>query len=427
MLEKLFARRTFGVKLGLETELALLDALGNPHESLAVVHVAGTNGKGSVCAMLESVCRVAGLVTGLYTSPHLVRFNERFRVGGRAIPDDMLVPLLARVEEACDRVTTETGNEPTFFEAATAIAFCHFRDAETDVAMIETGLGGRLDATNVVTPLLSIITRIATDHTRHLGESLEAIASEKCGIIKSGRPVVCGRQVAEAKSAIVAASEVMDNPCIYAEDTVSVSVKAESWEGQKCTLESAECSYGTVNLPLLGRHQMENVATATCAAEQLAAVGLPLSAPAVLKQGLECVSWPGRCQLLKQDPVVLLDGAHNPSAMQQLGQVLKSLAGKSQIGLVCGFCDDKDVSGCLDCLPQSIAKAWTVPVRSERSMDAQALCSIIEAHGVSCSATSLSESLEQAERWAIENDGVVVITGSLFLAGEVLEVLKIEN
>jgi dihydrofolate synthase/folylpolyglutamate synthase len=424
VLERLFARRTFGVKLGLDTELAVLDVLGNPHASLAVVHVAGTNGKGSVCALLESICLAAGLKTGLYTSPHLLRFNERFRVAGRDIDDDALASMLERVEAACEKVREDTGIESTFFEAATALAFSHFADQQVDVAIIETGLGGRLDATNVVTPLLSVITRIAMDHTRHLGESLDGIAAEKCGIIKPGRPVISAAQEPQVRDVIAELAGAQGCTCLHVEDSAAVHVKTGSWDGQKCLLETADRSYGTLHLPLLGDHQLENLATAVCTVEQLAEIGLPVNDPKTVAEGVKGVSWRGRCHVIQQEPVMILDGAHNLSAMEALGGTLKGLAKKTKLGLICGFCEDKDVAGCLSCLPGTVRQAWAVPVRSERTMTADAVSEIVTQRGIPCHVSSLLDAIAEAQAWAANGDGVVVITGSLFLVGEVLELIE---
>ncbi|MFC1498702.1 bifunctional folylpolyglutamate synthase/dihydrofolate synthase, partial [Verrucomicrobiota bacterium] len=191
-LKKLYKRRSFGIKPGLDAERAMLSKLGNPQEEFLVVHVAGTNGKGSVCALLSSILRTAGYTVGLYTSPHLVRFNERIRVDDQEIGDDELAGVLDKIECVAADVARDMGQEPTFFECATAMAFKYFKEQDVRIAVVETGMGGRLDATNVLTPLISVITRISLEHTMYLGNDVEAVALEKCGIIKKGRPVVCG-------------------------------------------------------------------------------------------------------------------------------------------------------------------------------------------------------------------------------------------
>ena len=419
-LERLYRRRRFGVKLGLEVEEALLRRLGDPHRSFLAVHVAGTNGKGSVCAMLDAVLREAGYPTGRYTSPHLVRFHERFRAGGACIGDAELLELVRTVEAAAAEVADEVGQRPTFFECSTAIAFAFFRQQGVKIGVVEVGMGGRLDATNVVTPLLSVITRVGLDHTAYLGSDLASIAGEKAGIVKAGRPVVTGAQEPEALATIRAVCRQRGCPLLEAPAHASLRRRATDLGGQKVSVETAEEAYGTLHVPLLGEHQVENLATAVTALDALrSALGTPIEAAAV-SAGLARVQWAGRCSVLKRDPPVILDGAHNEDAARALAAALADLLPGKPVGLVLGMCGDKDVGRFLARFRGAARRLWVVPIDSARCMDPAAILSAAASAGIAAEARGLAEALAAAERWALAENGVVCVTGSLFLAGKVL-------
>ncbi len=421
-LIRLYAMRTHGIKPGLETAVALTDALGNPERSFAAVHVAGTNGKGSVCAMLDSVLRGAGLKVGLYTSPHLVRFNERIRVDGDPITDGELAELFEVLEPLAEKVTRAPGGrEVTFFEFTTALAFEYFRRKGVQVAVVEVGMGGRLDATNVLLPLLSVITRISLEHTQYLGGTVTAIAGEKAGIIKAGRPVVCGAMPEEAAGVVRETAKRLGAPLVEAMERVSVRRVSQGLEGQKLAITGAGGEYGTVTLGLLGRHQIENCATAVAALEALADYSPVVIPVGLVKEGLESAVWPGRLQVLSRDPPVLLDGAHNPDGARVLGAALKELRKKRKVGLIWGMCDDKDALGFAKALGGQIHRCWTVPISTERSQAPEQLARIAKTEGWVAQASLLDMAMVEARDWAVREGGLVCIAGSLFLAGEVLE------
>ena len=425
-LERLYALRTHGIKPGLETAEALVAALGHPEQSFAVVHVAGTNGKGSVCAMIESILRASGLRTGLYTSPHLIRFNERMRVMGEAITDAELADLFELIEPCADRIQRDLGGrEVTFFELTTALAFEHFRRKRVQVAVVEVGMGGRLDATNVVLPLVSVITRISLEHTQYLGSTLAAIAGEKAGIIKAGRPVVCGAMADEAREVMRATAANRGAPLVDATERVNVRRVSQGLEGQKVTISGADADYGTVTLRMLGKHQLENCATVVAAVEALADHSPIVIPAATLKAGLEAAEWAGRLQVLSMDPPVLLDGAHNPDGARALAVALKELRGKRKVGLVWGMCNDKDALGFAKALGAQVHRCWTVPIATERSRPPDQLAHVAHTEGWEAEpVVKLDAALGAAWQWAHETGGMVCIAGSLFLAGEVLEVCK---
>lgn len=406
-VQALFARTTQGIKPGLDVISALLEALGNPHQQLAVIHVAGTNGKGSVCAMLESVLRASGFKTGLYTSPHLIDFSERFRIDGISIPDQALEHYIQLLEKTADRVAEETSQRPaTFFEISTAIAFKYFAAEGVDIAIIETGMGGRWDATNVVIPLVSVITHIAVDHTNFLGDSIGQIAAEKAGIIKPGRPAVSAPQSGEVM-------EELRKPGVpIIESTEAVSVRKIA-SPQKLKIETHSRSLPPIHLPLLGECQRENCAVAVATLELVADM---IDFDPAFKKGFESVEWNARFQVLKTDPVMIFDGAHNPSAARALVKTLKETYPGYQVGFVLGFLDDKDACEFMNELKSLASKAWTVPIDAPRGTTAEHASIQAKVAGIDAVPGSVSGAYSAAHEWAsAESRRLVCITGSLYL------------
>lgn len=416
-LERLASRRRFGIRPGLETMRALCAALGNPEQAFAVIHVAGTNGKGSVAAICEAALRTMGLPVARYTSPHLVRVNERFVVNGEPVSDAALGRALDTVEAVCAR----EGLEPTFFEVLTACAWLVFREAGARVVVCEVGMGGRWDATNTIeAPLVSVITHVALDHCDILGDTVEAIAAEKAGIIKEGRPVVMGAMDPRAKAVIAAAAERLHAPLFDAE-AVRVTVSRRTLHGQTLQCSSPTCDYPAALTRLAGTFQAENAATALCALERLGEQGLPVP-PKAFAEALRTVSWPGRCQLIADDPPTFLDGGHNPDALRALREALKSMHVRRRVALVCGFCGDKAVGKALREIAPLASAAWAVPLQNERGLPPADLAEELRRAGVPAATPmgSVEEGVEAATAWAQDNQGTVVICGSLFLVGEVL-------
>ena len=358
-LERLAARRRFGMRPGLDTIRAIMSALGNPQDTLRCIHVAGTNGKGATAAMLDSVLRAAGCRVARYTSPHLVSLNERFFLDGAPAPQDELEAAADEVFPVIARLEREQGLEVTFFEALTAVAFVLFARRRPDVTVLETGLGGRLDATNVISsPLVSVITRIGLDHCDWLGTTHAAIATEKAGIVKPGRPVVCGAMPPEALDAIRAVAARQGAPLVC----------AAPWTPPP-------------GFALFGAFQKENAATVKAALDVLKGEGFAIS-DAAIADGLAHVVWPGRCQrVTKNGATYVVDGAHNPDAATALARVLKD-EGLRRIGLVAGFCGDKDIAGHLRTLAPLVARAWAVPIRNDRSLAPDAVAAHMHAAGI---------------------------------------------
>lgn len=421
-LSRLYSLRASDIKFGIETEAAILNRLGNPERGWRSIHVAGTNGKGSVCAMIESVLRAAGYKTGLYTSPHLVSFNERIRVNGRCITDAQLSDLIRQVEDAAGFVQRQPGGRnATFFEIATAIGFEYFRQQGVNIAVLETGMGGRLDATNVVMPMLSVITSISIEHTAWLGEDIESIAREKCGIIKPGIPIVVGNLDSDALNVAVTIARELRAPIIRADEYVSVQQLSQDISGINLRVESQNMAYGSVVVPLIGAKTPENIAIAIAAMESMQDdPSFRISAESV-KRGLAETRWPGRFHVVSQRPPVIVDGAHNPEAAGVLVKSLRSIFGQLPLGLVLGIAADKDLAGFLRPFAGLVKRCWAVPIRSERSRPTSEVAAEARRLGCPVIRTEVRTAVNQAEKWAVKNKGGVCIAGSFFLAGEVIE------
>jgi dihydrofolate synthase / folylpolyglutamate synthase len=384
----LYGTQTFGIKLGLDNTRRLLAAAGDPHERLKFLHVAGTNGKGSTCAMMDSILRVAGYRTGLYTSPHLVDFRERIRLDGAVIPEDAVAEGLTLLRKAAE----SWEHAPTFFELATVLAAWWFAREGADYVVWETGMGGRLDATNAVTPLVSVITPIGMDHQNWLGDTLAQIAGEKAGIVKAGVPLVSAPQTEEAHAVLAAKAE---------EVGVRMIVVDEPWSGEVPALA--------------GLHQRWNAAVA-CAG--LRAAGAGVDAVAV-SQGLRTVVWPGRFQRVAYDLVI--DGAHNPEAIATLVATWREVFGEGKASLVFAALRDKEVAQLLRSLRSIGDEVWLVPVNNVRGMALEELRPLAEAAGFAAiHESTVAESVTAARA----SGRPVLVAGSLFLAGEVLALVQ---
>ncbi len=375
LIEQLAARRRFGMKLGLDTIHELLTRLGSPERKLRAIHVAGTNGKGAVCAILDAALREVGERIGRYTSPHLVSLNERYFVNGRIVDDATLEVFANKVNEAI----VELDCEVTFFEALTAIAFLLYSEMDMDRVILECGLGGRLDATNVCKPEICIITKIGLDHCEWLGDTVEKVAMEKAGIIKSGVSIVLGNNATSVRELIEARAREVGAPFYYAPEMTDESEIPSDFA-------------------LDGKFNRENAMTALAALKVLG----------VRTSSLKSVVWPGRLQRVGN---FIIDGAHNPPAASALYDALQG----RKYNLIAGFCGDKDVDAVLTILSPLINQAFAVKTNNQRSLSAEDTAKKMCDHGIDArSVASLSEAI------SLSGDMPTLICGSLFLAGEAL-------
>ncbi|MFB3776188.1 MAG: folylpolyglutamate synthase/dihydrofolate synthase family protein [Bryobacteraceae bacterium] len=396
------------VKLGLERVARLLAALGHPHHAARFVHVAGTNGKGSVCAMIESALRAAGLRTGLFTSPHLVEPTERIQLDGSPVAPALFADAFSTVHRHAESMLAEGGidSHPTYFETVTAMAFLLFRDLGADVVVLEVGLGGRLDATNVVSPRLSVLTPIDYDHEAHLGKSLEAIASEKAGIIKPGAPVVTGPQPAVVQAVIEARAAEVGAPVFSLSEW-----KAENLELDACGSRFTAIGPGRyrIECPLAGEHQVSNALTAVAA---LHALQTPAQA---VEEGIRATRWPGRLERVSRQPEVILDGAHNPAGALALARHIQRFYGGRRVWLIYGAMRDKAVAEAAGILFPAASEVILTAPDHPRAVRPEAIRDLVD-HPRLHVAPSLADALRKLEQAAPED--AVFITGSLFLVGE---------
>jgi dihydrofolate synthase / folylpolyglutamate synthase len=414
-LEYLYGLETFGIVFGLDAVTWILSLLGNPHQSFSSVHIAGTNGKGSVASMIAETLSRAGYRTGLYTSPHLTSFTERISVSGRQITEPEVVELTGQIK-AC--VESDGSAHPfTFFDFTTALAFRYFKEKSVDIAIVETGLGGRLDSTNVLSPMVSVITNVDFDHEEYLGTTIESIAQEKAGIVKDRIPAVTGADGAalgiiratcrERKAPLYALGEAFDY--------TRLADQVMSYRGVRSRFD--ELSVG-----LQGDHQLFNAALALCTLELLQEKGYAIREGAI-REGVSRVRWPGRLELIRGRsgrPDVLLDGAHNPQGARALASFLRTHFSRTKKTLVFGVMKDKNYAGMLkELLPVAETAIVTKPnigrAAEPELLTALAPCAMV------------TGSVKEALKRAFEDepdDRLVVVTGSFYTLGEAKKFLE---
>ena len=392
-------------KLGLERIAVLLEALGNPQQAFRIVHVAGTNGKGSTCAMIESGLRAAGYRTGLFTSPHLVEPTERIQVAGRGVGADRFAAAFDRVHACAETLLRQARIDlhPTYFESVTAMALLLFRECCVEYAVLEVGLGGRLDATNVVMPELCVVTPVDFDHEAYLGKSLESIAGEKAGILKPGVGAVFARQraeaerVLEARAAALGAGVTLSSSVEVSDVTLHARGSDFVWDGLP------------VSCPLPGEHQVENARTAIAALGQL---GIP---PEAIRRGIAQATWPGRLERVAANPEIVLDGAHNPASARALAEYLDRFYEPRRVWLIYGAMRDKAVEEMTAILfPRAAHVIVTAPAQA-RALRPESIRELADHDDIRV-APHIRAALALAAGAARED--AVFVTGSLFLVGE---------
>ena len=423
MLERLFALETFGIKLGLENISKLCAALGHPERSFKSLHVAGTNGKGSVTAMAHAALVSGDLRAARFVSPHLVDLAERFVIGTEPVATGELEVVARDVLDCADRLrsTGELEVHPTFFEATTAMAFELFRRARVDVAVIEVGLGGRFDSTNVVPAVAGSITSIGLDHQEFLGDTIGAIAFEKAGIIKPAMPVVLGAVPDEARHVIAAVAADQRAELIDAWGGVNVWTQLEDGRA-RVTLQTPADQYGPLTLGLRGEHQIGNALVAVRLLEAARRTGIGISKSA-FERGLTEVSWPGRLELieLSNGARVLLDAAHNVDGAGALASYLKRWHPERPV-LVLGMMRDKDVGGIIEALLPAVSTVIATAAETPRALPARDLASRLMAHGAVH--VRAEPNPEAAVEQALAEGTTVCVTGSIFVIGAVRERLR---
>ena len=399
-------------KPGLDRISSLCEALGNPQDSLKFVHVAGTNGKGSFCSMLTSVLTEAGLKVGLYTSPYILEFNERMRIGNDSIPNDTLARLTERIRPIADAMS----DKPTEFELITAIALDYFREEKVDVVILECGMGGRLDSTNVIsTPLLSVITGIALDHTAFLGDTVAAIAAEKAGIIKKGVPVLYGGEDEVAAKVIKDTADRQGSP-YRRSDYSQLTIDSLSLEGTRFSYKHRS----EIDISLLGVYQPRNASLVLDALDILK-TELPSITEDAIRRGLAKARWMARFEIISREPTLIFDGAHNPQGIDAAVAGIKRYFPEESLIAISGVLRDKDYAAIARRIAEVASDAFTITPENPRALSAEEYASELSKSGVRATPTSgIDEAVAAALELAEREKKSVVCLGSLYTYADVL-------
>ncbi len=426
-LDKIHEFEKFGSILGLERMTKLLEILGNPQDELKVFHVAGTNGKGSTCKFIYSILQECGYKVGLYTSPYLEVFNERIEFDGEYISDEDLAEYTERVLAAVNKMTSAGMQSPTEFEVITAIAFLYFAEKKADFVVLEVGLGGRGDSTNVCKkPLISVITSISYDHTDRLGNTLAEIASEKAGIIKDGCPVVTSAEAEEALAVLRRTAAERGSEYLETRD-LPCRIKSETLAGSCFDLEIGEKTFENLEIGMIGEHQIRNAAAAVSALVKVAETGEAALPAQALRRGLRRAKQIGRFEIMSgagKKPVYIIDGAHNPDGAKALREAMNRFCSGSKILMVTGMLADKDTDNILGEFLQVTGDFIVTEPDNPRKMPKEELGAKIEALGGNViAAGSPAEAFEIARSMEEEYD-VILTAGSLYLIGEIRGIIR---
>ena len=414
-LEKMFALRRFGIKLGLETIETILNSIGNPQHNFKSIHIAGTNGKGSVAAMLSTILIASGYCVGRYTSPHLVHFNERICIDNKPIGNDDVISANDKVQSV-----QNLSREPTFFEFTTAMALYEFSRRRVDWAVIETGMGGRLDATNIITPEISIITNISLEHKSYLGKTISTIAREKAGIIKPHTPVVTGVTQKSAKNKISESATKQKAPLILK----GRDFRCRRENPKQFSYYGIDHTWYNIKLNLAGTHQIENASLALACCEMLERTGIAKIPLGAIHRGLATTSWPGRLEVVSKTPHLVLDGAHNLMAARVLSRYLREQYHNRKIQLVIGILDDKPFESILKELSVPCSQVIITQPKIDRAVSVNRLANIAKKF---FSEHIIIPDVKQAIIYAIQNstpDDVICVAGSLYVVGEAKSALE---
>lgn len=415
----------FGIQLGMERIEGLLRELGNPEQKIKTIHVTGTNGKGSVTSMITNILLAANLKVGKFTSPHLVRYNERICLNGEEISDEAFATTITAVKAAADSIVKKgVCDQPTQFEILTAAAFLYFCLEKVDYAVIEVGMGGLWDSTNVITPVVSVITNVSLDHTDRCGDSVERIAMQKAGIIKEKVPLVTAAEGDNALGPIVTMAMFKEAPVyLYGKAFYGTEVES-SMDGQKFTLHAGDFYASDYEIKLPGEHQIKNTSVAIVAAKLVSKQDDRINELA-LHLGVANTLWPGRLERVSQKPDLILDGAHNPDGAKALRSALDKYYPDQKVHFVFGMMGDKDMSGVIKTLIHNDDVVYTVRADGgSRAAEAEALAELVGANAIPMN--SLAEAYHKAAAEA-GKDGIICVCGSLYLVGEFKKVLLEEE
>lgn len=412
----------FGVNLGLQRIEELLNRLGNPHLFLKSVHIGGTNGKGSTAVMLANILQAAGYRVGMFTSPHLHSYCERFRINGKKISESRLAGLLTELRPYLTAMVSEGFEHPTEFEVSTVLAFQYFYQEKVDFLVLEVGMGGTLDSTNVVTPLLSVITNVSIDHTDYLGKTVREIAGVKCGIIKPGVPVVTAALQEEALTVISETCRARGAPLTLVGRDITWRRQFFSLSGQYISVQSHHCFYENLWLPLLGRHQQINAVTSVAAVELLVEQGVMVDGKQ-LRDGFAATAWPARLEILHMEPPVLLDGAHNYAGAKSLRQAWADYFPDKKVILVIGMLADKERAKVVAELTAAARAVIITKPDSPRAENWRELAELVRRRDLPVYLLEKTgDALNKAFSLAASGD-LICVTGSLYLVAEARKLL----
>ena len=416
VIDYLFALQRHGIKLSLDNIKALLQPLNNPQNQWPCVHIAGTNGKGSTAAMIESILMKAGYKVGLYTSPHLVDFRERIRINRVHIPEKAVIDFIIKMKPLIDKIT------PSFFEATTALAFWYFAKEEIDVGIIEVGLGGRLDSTNVVNPLISVITSVDMDHQKYLGKTIQEIASEKAGIIKPNIPCITTNINANVLEALSQKCVSQNSELIRINDISKSKILSMNLEGTYLDLNIANNSFNSLYLNLPGEHQIENA---------ILAIGTLLHLSGKLKisennifEGLGDVQWKGRIDLISKKPFIIIDVSHNTSGFEKTLSFLNKYFPKEKLKVVTALQEDKDFQKIGEILTYYSKEVFLIDLKLGKPLSPLKFCGVLNQEGVKSSVVSSLTEIQNKLHGSKHDNDLWLIIGSHYLAGEAYQKLK---
>lgn len=422
-IEKIHEFERFGSILGLERMTKLLELLGNPHEDLKVIHVAGTNGKGSTCRYMYSILQEAGYKTGLYTSPFLEKFNERIEYNGEMISDEDLALYTEKVLAAAKTMTDSGLQSPTEFEVVTAIAFAYYKDKQCDYVILEVGLGGTGDSTNVCKePLVTVITSVSMDHMDRLGDTIEKIAAEKAGIIKDGCPVVTSVKNTGALSVIEEKAQTLGCKLI-ATKNLPVSIVTETLAGSRFDMPEFE----GIQISMNGRHQVENASLAVATLNLLRIEGKVKLYDSDIYSGIKKAKQPGRFEIMsdiEETPVIIIDGAHNEDGARALTESMLNLCRGKKTLMVTGMLKDKDVTAIIDNFVKIADDFVITEPDNPRKMEAANLAELFAERGVNCQEESNPEDACRVALAKKNEYDVIVFAGSLYLIGKIRSILR---